>query len=467
MIKQSFTASASVVSLHGSDSPDLLSWFAQRQAAHRFHLRQIPFKELEKWHFSDKTGNLVHDSGKFFSIEGIHVRSNWGHVSEWDQPVINQPEIGFLGFITRRIEGLLYFLVQAKMEPGNINMIQLSPTLQATRSNFTCVHQGRKPRYLEYFIDRNKSRVIVDSLQSEQGGRFLGKRNRNIIVEVDEDIPVYPDYCWMSLGQLLAGLRHDNLINMDSRTVISCIPYTAHCDTGANPDSLCSSFQEGSYSLHSNEEILSWFTEMKFAYELEVNKIPLCDCRDWEQTDHEIRHRSGEYFSVIACAIEADSREVSSWTQPLVKPSQVGLLAFILKKINGVAHFLLQGKVEPGNFDIVEMAPTVQCLTGRYSGVAKELLPPFVDYVLNAKPGQIIFDTLQSEEGGRFYREANRNLILLADADFPVDVPPNYIWMTARQLKEFIKYNNYVNVQARCLFSALSPFTSLGSEEKF
>jgi hypothetical protein len=28
--------------------------------------------------------------------------------------------------------------------------------------------------------------------------------------------------------------------------------------------------------------------------------------------------------------------------------------------------------------------------------------------------------------------------------------------MTAAQLKEFIKYNNFVNVQARCLLSSLS-----------
>ena len=32
--------------------------------------------------------------------------------------------------------------MQAKVEPGNINSIQLSPTLQATRSNYTKAHGG-------------------------------------------------------------------------------------------------------------------------------------------------------------------------------------------------------------------------------------------------------------------------------------------------------------------------------------
>lgn len=102
----------------------------------------------------------------------------------------------------------------------------------------------------------------------------------------------------------------------------------------------------------------------------------------------------------------------------------------------------------------------MQCLTGRYTGVPEEFVPPFVNYVLDARPEQIILDTLQSEEGGRFYREENRNMVILADEHFPKQIPENYIWMTARQLKEFIKYNNFVNVQARCLLSALSPLTA-------
>jgi oxidase EvaA len=395
-----FLESTKIETLHEPKGLDLQSWFNERQAAHQFRLEQISFRDLVKWHFAEDTGNLVHDSGKFFSIEGVNVHTNWGLIPEWDQPIINQPEIGFLGFITRKIEGVLYFLVQAKMEPGNINLIQLSPTLQATRSNFTCVHQGRKPKYLEYFTDHSKSHVIVDSLQSEQGGRFLCKRNRNIIVEVEEEIPPHPDYCWMTLGQLLAGLRQNNFVNMDSRTVISCIPFDIDQETLArNPNAwLTTSFSRDAQSLRSNEEIISWFTEMKFQYELEVTRIPLCEVRCWEKTDMEIRHLSGEYFSVIACSVEADSREVSSWTQPLIKSNNVGLIAFIIKEFNGVPHFLVQGKVEPGNFDIVEMAPSVQCLTGRFTDVPEEFAPPFLNYVLNAKPEQIIVDTLQSEE---------------------------------------------------------------------
>jgi oxidase EvaA len=74
--------------------------------------------------------------------------------------------------------------------------------------------------------------------------------------------------------------------------------------------------------------------------------------------------------------------------------------------------------------------------------------------VLNASSNQILFDTMQSEEGGRFFREENRNLILHAGPDFPAELPDNYIWISHTQLKDFIRFNNIVNIQARCLLSA-------------
>jgi oxidase EvaA len=440
---------------------DVMGWFRERQQAHRFRLEQIPFADLVKWGFDPETGNLRHESGRFFSIEGIRVQTNWGLKPEWEQPIINQPEIGFLGFITKKIDGVLHFLVQAKMEPGNINMIQLAPTLQATRSNFTRVHQGKSPPYLEYFTDRSRSRVLMDALQSEQGARFLRKRNRNIIIEVKDDIPVYDDYRWMTLGQLLATMRFDNIVNMDARTVLSGIPYevdriASDAELSAAGRRILQSFERDSSTCHSNEEIISWFTEQKFRYDLDVERMPLKEVRHWERTTDEIRHESGRFFSVIACAVEADSREVFSWTQPLVKAHQQGLIAFVVKEFGGVLHFLVQAKVEPGNFDVVEMAPTVQCITGSYEEARPENRPPFVNDVLNAPSEHVWFDSLQSEEGGRFYREENRNLIVEAWDGFPENIPDNYIWMTARQLKEFIKYNNFVNVQARCLLASLS-----------
>ena len=103
----------------------------------------------------------------------------------------------------------------------------------------------------------------------------------------------------------------------------------------------------------------------------------------------------------------------------------------------------------------MELAPTVQCLTGNVYA-ENTIKPAFAEYVLNAPKEQIVFDTLQSEEGGRFYKEQNRNMIIEVGEDFPRELPECYTWMTLRQIYKFLRFNNYLNIQARSLISALS-----------
>lgn len=436
------------------------------------HVKIHPHKleQMKGWHFDKESGNLVHDSRKFFSIVGIDVKTDWGNVPHWQQPIINQPEIGFLGIITKKINGILHFLMQAKIEPGNINFVQLSPTLQATKSNYTMVHKGKRPLYLEYFNGEKPVNYLVDQLQSEQGARFLRKRNRNVIVEVEEDLPMYDNFIWLTLGQIKDLLKYDNLINMDTRTVISCISYGTYSSevadfygaigriqpiAGQIEQSLLTSALLDEGSKHSYDEIFSWITRLKSRYELEVNPMPLKDVKGWTRDEMAIYHEQNKYFKVIGVEVEIGNREVQSWYQPLIESAQDGIMAFIVKKINGHLHFLVQAKLESGNFDIIEMAPTVQCLTGNYREGVKEYEPQFLSYVLKHKPEQVLYSAMQSEEGGRFYQEQNHNLILMAEDDFPEEVPETFIWMTLNQMLNFIRYNNYLNVEARSLIAAV------------
>ena len=177
--------------------------------------------------------------------------------------------------------------------------------------------------------------------------------------------------------------------------------------------------------------------------------------QNWQITENEIRHVDNKYFKVIGVEVEIGNREVVKWYQPMVEPSQEGLCAFVCKEINGILHFAVQAKLECGNHDIVEFAPTVQTLTGDYKTTVKNSLP-FLDYVLNAEREKVYFDTLQSEEGGRFYKEQNRNMIIIAGDEVPDELPENYIWMTLNQLYVFIKFNNYLNIQARNLIATIT-----------
>jgi len=199
-------------------------WLERVRAETKFRVVQVPLDAMAGWGF-DGRRDLRHHSGKFFSVEGVEVRVQGdGRDRVWRQPMINQPEVGILGVLGQERGGILRFLLQAKIEPGNVNGVQLSPTVQATRSNYTQVHGGNLPPYLEWFLDTGRGRIIVDQLQSEQGARFLKKRNRNIMLVAPEesDISALPNFCWLTLGQIKRFLREDNLVNMDTRSVLAC-----------------------------------------------------------------------------------------------------------------------------------------------------------------------------------------------------------------------------------------------------
>ncbi len=452
-------------------SDQFLDWLKTMNHRVKVNLKEIPFNKLRSWHFDPNTTNLVHESGKFFSIEGIRIKTNWGNVPEWEQPIINQPEVGVLGILAQKKNGILHFLMQAKIEPGNLNIVQLAPTLQATRSNYSQVHKGKRPVYLEYFNGEKKVNMLLDQLQSEQGARFLRKRNRNMIVEInaDENIDVYENFCWLTLGQIKSFLQYNNVVNMDTRTVISGIPFGEYPadvldfygmlnfspDSNLRETDLLLSMLERDRHYHNVDQIISWITHKKAVYGLDVERIPLRSVKHWVVGDSEIYHERRKYFSVIGVNVEIGNREVKSWDQPIIKSAQEGIIAFIIKKINGIYHFLVQAKLEAGNFDIIELAPTIQCLTGNYRKGHNEYEVEFLEDVLTAKPEDIWFSTWQSEEGGRFFREQNRNMIVEVGDDFPVEVPENYIWMTLNQMKVFIKYNNYLNIAARSLIAAV------------
>jgi oxidase EvaA len=462
----SFLKSALTVENRFNSTGQVLDWLHERNQAVRVSIERIPFAAMRNWQFDAGISKLHHSSGGFFSIEAINVRTNWGEVQDWDQPIINQPEIGLLGILAKEFDGTLYFLMQAKIEPGNVNNVQLSPTLQATKSNYTRLHKGKTPAYLEYFLDKARGEVLLDQLQSEQGARFLMKRNRNIIVRTQEDVVPGDDFRWLTLGQLKDLMRTDNIVNMDTRTVISGIAFgdrgSGHLERFAPQIStagarfLASDLEDGEATLHSLDHVIRWFADLKSRYDLRRKPVPLHAARNWIMTADCIKHAEGRFFRVIAARVEIGNREVTSWDQPLLEPVQQGICAFIARDIGGVLHFLVQAKVEPGNFDVVEMAPTLQCVTGSYSSEHSLKTLPYLEYVLKADRSIRWSDALQSEEGGRFYREQNRNIILLVGNEFPVAAPDNYIWMTLNQLKTFIKFNNYVNIQARNLIATVS-----------
>jgi len=238
---------------------------------------------------------------------------------------------------------------------------------------------------------------------------------------------------------------------MDTRTVLSCIPLGHPLLAQENKKAFSQYYGSSAKDARKLNTILHKLSNYKSSYYFKIKKIPLTDMEGWHISEKEITRSDNKHFKVIATSVEIENREVSKWTQPMIESTQCGLFAVMIKNTDGIIHFLVRVKFEIGNFDHFELGPTVQCSPDNYER-GEDLL---LDYVLSANKEQIIFNSFQSEEGGRFYKEENKYMIVKVENDFGMNLTDEYEWLTLAQIKELIKFNNYVNVQLRSLISMI------------
>ena len=218
-----FVSRTTQQALHDDDFVE--RWIGGRLSSAKLESSVVPISAVDRWSLGP-TGNIQHESGRFFSVTGLEVRHRTKNEEiSWDQPIIEQPEIGILGILARKFVGVLHFCLQAKEEPGNINSVQLAPTVQATYSNYTQVHGGRLPLFIDLFLDPPHERLLFSRLQAEDGGRFLYKSNKNMVIEAgDGEATALPEeFIWLTLRQISGLMRRDNTINSCTRSVLSCL----------------------------------------------------------------------------------------------------------------------------------------------------------------------------------------------------------------------------------------------------
>lgn len=427
----------------GSDlrTVDVPEWLETRARSHDFLVKRIPLTELDGWSFAPRSGNLVHGSGRFFSVEGLQAYTDEGPIRSWQQPVIRQPEVGVLGLLTKEIDGVLHFLMQAKMEPGNIPLVQISPTVQATRSNRTRVHRGTSVRHLEYFTAPRQEQVLADVLHSEHGSWFHGKVNRNMIVETSDEVETTEDFRWLTLGQIGRLLRTDRTVNMCSRSVLSCLPMEV-------PDSDAQLTDTG---------LLSWLTGERARRESGARLMPLSAVEDWGRVEGSLKHTANRYFRIVGVTAEAGNREVGAWCQPLLDPVATGVSALLVRRVHGRVHLLVRARSEAGFLGGVELGPSVQCTPANWSHLYPTDRPRFLDAVLDAAPEDILYSVVHSEEGGRFLDARNHYMIVrCGPGTVPDRTPSGFVWVTPGQLVSLTMHSHYLNVQVRTLLSLIT-----------
>jgi len=438
---------------------DIFQWIEKRNSKLKVNIEKVDFSYNGFWYYDDNKGYIRNQKNSFFQLAGYQEIEDDQIIGE--QPIIIQDEIGFLGIICKMINGTLNFLMQAKVEPGNINVIQISPTIQATKSNFTRQHGGNTPAYLKYFDDAKRYTILVDQLQSEQSSRFYKKRNRNIVIMVDKDVVVESSHMWMTLGQIKECMRIDNLVNMDTRTVLSCIPLALSSLENGELEKLENDFADKALfqsifkevDLEMRAKIFNKINDSKMYCRESSRLLPLKSLKGWQLNEKEIVCRTPYDFKVIYCRIEIEGREVKYWEQPLIEALGMSVIGLFTTVEAGVRKYLVRVKHEMGCFDSAELGPIMQLeptiKKNRLKAIEKLFLKKMED------KANVRVDVILSEEGGRFYHEQNRNVIVEIDKGEITSLPDGYFWVDYATLNNMVQYNNCLNIQLRNLMALI------------
>ena len=409
-------------------------WFKLQKKNNKIKVKIKKLDILNNWYFSKDS--IFHESKKFFKIIGIDVKSNLIG-KNWDQPIIVQNELGILGIIKDKKKER--YLLQAKVEPGNKNKLQLSPTVQATKSNYTRIHGGKKIPFLSFFINKKKNFIS----QSEQGYRYLFKFNYNSLVETTKSIKIFDNFYWFNKKDLTKLVKIKSILNMDTISVFSTFISKNKIDT----------------PLINMQKINKWIKIKDKAFNLKIKIKPLANLKNWIVKNDSITHKKNKHFSVIGININANKREVKVWDQPIIKGKEMAFAGYLIKEFNKTNHYLCRYNKKPGL-----KKSTLSCSvntsdlknynsSNNLENFEKKILK---DFFLNKKKKyKSIYDNILSDEGGRFFNCEIRYKALQINNNTKIKIPHNYIWISQNQMIEMISKKK-IDIEARLLFGCIN-----------
>ena len=212
------------------DLREVEEWFRLQQDNCKMKVKQIPLNSLKKWKISKNNSRISHETNNFFSVLGLRITETIAREvgkKGWDQPILKEKNNngGIVGIIRKKINGIPHYLIEAKAEPGNPDLIQISPCFQATYSNINQAHGGRKPHLYQFFLNPKKNNfdILFNQPMSEDGGRLYKKKNRGMLIQapIGQKIILNKRFVWLSLFQIKYLIKKKSWVNPHVRSIIS------------------------------------------------------------------------------------------------------------------------------------------------------------------------------------------------------------------------------------------------------
>lgn len=202
---------------------------------------------------------------------------------------------------------------------------------------------------------------------------------------------------------------------------------------------------------------LKWYNDVKKNNKANVKTISLKKMQKWlfNEKKGKIQHTSGAFFKIEGKRILNASREVKKWDQPFI--TQVGykggIIGLVRTSIKDIPHYLIEAKYEPGNFNDIQLSPSLQAT---YSNLKRIHLGK-KNTVVNKyflKNSFTIKKAWVTEDGGRLFKK--RNLHWIVQYSGNINLPSkNFKWLTLWEINKFIKLKSLVGPHLRSILALI------------
>mgnify|MGYP000927447025 CR=1 FL=1 len=193
--------------------------------------------------------------------------------------------------------------------------------------------------------------------------------------------------------------------------------------------------------------VLLWLKKRQNLDKTKVKVIPLKSLKDWKiKKNGNIYHKSKQFFSIQGVQTKnANNREVNTWDQPLLFQKHGGILAIFVREKNNKIEFLLKARREPGDGNgELKLCPSFSATQSNMNLAHGGKKTELSELVINSK--NIISKTLHYEEGARFWRKPNKNLLIfLEKKNYHKIKNKNFIWLNLTQIKKLNLVNGIIN----------------------
>ena len=402
-----------------------------------FAVLPVPAAAAEGWSIVD--GALQHASGGFFSITGVSDPTG-------SALMLYQPQGAVTGLLSARVEGERWVLLQARAEPGCLGGAQFGPTVQSTPANYLRVHAGLTAPYAGSFIGFDpRIAVVDDTTQLDLGERYVAKTKRSILLEEVETSDPRPGFAWATPAALAESVLRSSFLNLDLRSILAVARWSAHPGEGElTPRSAA---VRRSLEAVPRPEVLGQLLARLRGERPPVQRfVALSDLDNWRQTEmgwSEVEPRQG--YGVQFFEVTATGRELPTWVQPLVNSSTSGQVVLACRQRAGLLEFFVRPVTERGLVTGAALGPSFVRYPGAPGATPGWLQPPMAN---------IWSETIEGDEGGRFFRDASAYQIVRTDAA-PGPEEQDGFWLRLSELKAVLRTSNTCTIQLRGVVSQL------------